>query len=185
MKVISGLLAALLFASPAFAQRDAVSAGLSPEAAGEIFKGAVVDACVPAVTGSGVSGLSAAQRGRLQPTNDPETRKQAGAGPDETVWDVVDGKGVVTVRERAGRCVVSVYGPAAVDTISRVAQALVGPPGFQRMAAPVAAPNGLGQTLYFSSNGRAVMVQLAGSEPGMPGHQSRFSVVTATVFVAQ
>jgi hypothetical protein len=185
MKAIAVLLASVLAAFPAVAQPPAVSPDLSPEVAAEVFKSAVSEACVPAVTGGGISALPEAQRGRLRPTNDAETRKQAGAGPDETVWDVMDGKGVVTVRERSGRCVVSVYGPAAAKTIASVAQALIGPPGFQRMAAPAVEANGMGQTLYFSSNGRAVMVKLSGSEPGMPGHQSRFSVVTATVFLAQ
>jgi hypothetical protein len=32
--------------------------------------------------------------------------------------------------------------------------------------------------------GKRLMVQLNGSEPGMPGHKSRFSVVTATVFAS-
>lgn len=185
MKVYVSLVAAALLACPAFAQPPAVSPDLSPAAAGEVFKSTVTEACVPAVTGGGVSSLPESQRGKLRPTNDPETRKQAGAGPDETVWDVMDGKGVVTLREKSGRCVVSVYGPAAAQTIASVAKALSGPPGFQRMAAPTNDPGGMGQTLFFSSNGRAVMVQLKGSEPGMPGHQSRFSVVTATVFVAQ
>ncbi len=179
----SSIAAALLLAAPAHAQRAAVSADLSPEAAGDIFRNAVVEACVPAVTGNGVSGLSATQRGRLQPTNDAETRRQAGAAPDETVWDVVDGKGVVTVREKAGRCVVSVYGPAAMPTMMNVAQGLTGGSGFERLAG--GAGGGISQTLSRSSGGKSVMVQLTGSEPGMPGHQSRFSVVTATVFVAQ
>lgn len=179
MRAIYGLLAVLLVSAPAYSQRAAVSANLSPEAAGEIFRNAVVEACVPAVTGNGVSGLSATQRGRLQPTNDAETRQQAGAAADETVWDVVDGKGVVTVREKRGRCVVSVYGPPAAPTIIGVSQAL---PGFERLAST---GQGLGQTLSASVNGKSVMVRLAGSEPGMPGHQSRFSVVTATVFIAQ
>ena len=169
-------------AGPAFAQRDAVASSLSPEAAGEAFKSALANVCVPAVTGSGVSGLSAAQRGSLQPTNDVETRRQAGAGPDETVWDVMDGKGVVTVREKAGRCVVSVYGPAAAATVMSVGQGLAGSSGFERLAS---GGGGIGQTLSGSLNGKRVMVQLSGSEPGMAGHQSRFSVVTATVFVAQ
>jgi hypothetical protein len=176
------MLVAGLMSAPAFAQRDAVSSALSPEAAGEIFRSAVVDACVPAVTGGGVSGLTATQRGRLQPTNDAEMRKQAGAAAEETVWDVMDGKGVVTVREKTGRCVVSVYGPPAAATVVGVAQDLVGQHGFERLAGGVQS-GGIAQTLYLSSNGRRVMVQLSGSEPGMPGHQSRFSVVTATVFV--
>jgi len=181
MRVISVVVFTLLLAAPAHAQRAAVSADLSPEEAGQVFREAVVDACVPAVMGSGVSGLSAAQRGRLQPTNDAETRKQAGAAPDETVWDVMDGKGVVTVREKAGRCVVSVYGPAAAPTIQNVAQSLARSSGFERLAS---ASPGLGQTLAMMSGGRRVMVQLVGAEPGIAGHQSRFSVVTATVFVA-
>ena len=181
MRATAFFLVALL-AAPAFAQREAVSADLSPEAAADVFRSAVTEVCVPAVTSGGVSALPEAQRGKLRPTNDPETRRQAGAGADETVWDVMDGKGVVTLREKAGRCVVSVYGPAVVQTIARVAQELVGPPGFQRMATPSVEPGGMGQTLHFSSDGRAVIVQLKGSEPGMPGHQSRFSVVTATVF---
>ncbi|MDP3493202.1 MAG: hypothetical protein Q8R82_08805 [Hyphomonadaceae bacterium] len=185
MRVISAVVFTMLLAAPAYAQRDAVSADLSPEAAAGVFRSAVADVCVPAVLGNGVSALSSAQRGMLRPTQDAETRKQAGASPDETVWDVMDGKGVVTVREKAGRCVVSVYGPPAAATIQTVAQALVGPPGFQRLAQPVIAANGLGQTLQFSYDGRAVVAQLTGSEPGMAGHQSRFSVVTATVFRAQ
>ena len=66
--------------------------------------------------------------------------------------------------------------------MQKVAQALTGAAGFQRLASPA---SGVGQTLQAASNGRSVMVQLAGSDPGMVGHQSRFSVVTATVFVAQ
>lgn len=185
MKAMAVLVAGVLTASPAFAQPPAVSPDLSPAAAGEIFRSTVTEACVPAVTGGGISSLPESQRGKLRPTNDPDTRKQAGAGPDETVWDVMDAKGVVTLRETSGRCVVSVYGPAAAQTIASVAEGLTGSPGFQRMAAPTNEPGGMGQTLYVSSNGRAVMVQLKGSEPGMPGHQSRFSVVTATVFVAR
>ena len=117
MRIAFLALVAVLVGAPAFAQRGSVSPDLSPEAAGEAFKQAVVDACVPAVTGSGVSGLSAAQRGSLQPTNDAATRKQAGAAPDETVWDVMDGKGVVTVREKESVCIVSVYGAPAKATI--------------------------------------------------------------------
>ncbi|MFT3723203.1 MAG: hypothetical protein QM773_06410 [Hyphomonadaceae bacterium] len=184
MKAMAVLLAGVLAASAAFAQPPAVSPDLSPEVAAEIFRNAVTETCVPAVRGGGVSALPEAQRGRLQPTNNPETRQQAGAGPDETVWDVMDGKGVVTLREKAGRCVVSVYGPAASKTIASVAQALTGPAGFERLTA-TQSPGALGQTLSASAGGKSVMVRLTGSEPGTPGHQSRFSVVTATVFLAQ
>lgn len=184
MRRFAGLVVALLLAPSALAQRDAVSADLSPEAAAEVFKRTLLDVCVPAAAGGGVSAMPAAQAGKLRTTNDAATRKQAGASPDDTVWDVMDGKGVVTIHERKGRCVVSVYGPPAVKTIADVAAAMEAAPDFQRLAgAPP--PDGLSQNMFFGSGGRSAMVQLKGSEPGMPGHLSRFSVVTATVFVGQ
>jgi hypothetical protein len=177
-------LAAGLAARPASAQREAISSSLSPEAVAQAFRNAVVEVCTAAVTGEGVGALPAARRGEVRPTSDPEMRRQAGAAPDETVWDVMAARGVVTIHERKGRCVVSAYGPAARDTIAATAQALIGPPGFQRMAQPAISKNGLEETLSFSFNGRAVIARLSGSEPGMPSHKSRFSVVTATVFIA-
>ena len=177
MRPIALALCAGLLASPAFAQRDAISPSLSPEAAASAFHDAVTGICVPAVAGGGVNALPAAARAKLQASSDANTRQQVGAAADETVWDVVSAKGVVLIREKRGRCVVSVYGPPVVPTILNVAQGLAGSAGFERLAqAPP--PNGFGQTL----TGKGVMVQLNGSEPGMPGHRSRFSVVTATVF---
>ena len=167
MRPVVLALAALLAASPGLAQREAISSALSPEAVAGVFRNAVVDVCVPAVTGGGLRALPEAQRGKLQLTTDPDMRRQAGALPDETVWDVMAARGVVTIRERKGRCVVSAYGAAARETIAATAQALVGPPGFQRMAQPVISANGLAETLSFSSDGRAVIAQLSGSEPGM------------------
>ena len=171
----------VLACGPAQAQRAAVSADLSPEAAGEAFKQAVVSVCLPAVGGGGVSSLAAAREGKVQPTQDAETRRQAGAAADETVWDVADARGVVTVREKAGRCVVSVYGPATGPTMSDATLALL-VRGFEALAGPA---GGFKQMLIGNSNGKRVTVQLAGIEPGSPGNQSKFSVVTATVFAAQ
>lgn len=98
--------AALAVALPAYAQRTAVSAQLSPEAAGEAFGRAVSEVCVPAVSGNGVSSVAPAREGKLSPTQDAEMRRQAGAEADETVWDVAEARGVVTVREKGGgaRC---------------------------------------------------------------------------------
>ncbi len=173
--------ALVLAAAPALAQRSAVSAELSPEMAGAAFSRAVMDVCVPAVAGAGVSSLGVAREGGVSPTQDAVTRKQAGAETDETVWDVAEARGVVTVREKAGRCVVSVYGPASAPTIMGAMQALGGA-GFEPMMGKA---DGFAQTLLGSQGGKRVSVQLVGSEPGSAGHQSRFSVVTATVFVAQ
>jgi hypothetical protein len=173
-----------LAANPAVAQRDAISSSLSPEAAAKAFQDTVTGICVPAVAGGGLSTLPAGARAKLQASSDPVTRQQSGAAADENVWDVLSSKGVVVVREKPGRCTVSVYGPPAMTTIMTLAGALtVSPYGFERL---VAAPptNGLSQSLTRMENGKRLMVLLTGSEPGMPGHKSRFGVVTATVFVA-
>lgn len=179
----SGLLlaAAIGVSAPAFAQRAAVSEDLSPEVAGEAFRGAVVDGCVQAVSVSGLSAVAAARDGRLQPTQDSETRRQAGAGAGETVWEVAEARGVVTLRETAGRCIAAVYGPAAAPTMMSVAQALSAA-GFEAMAGPASPSGGFTQTLVGLSGGKRVTVQLSGAEPGAPGNRSTFSVVTATVF---
>jgi hypothetical protein len=185
MRIASGLVAGLMLAaSPAAAQREAISPSLSPEAAATAFQDALVGTCVPAVVGGGgVSALPAAAKAQVQSSSDANTRQQIGAAADENVWDVVSAKGVVMIREKAGRCVVSVYGPPVVPTILNVAQSLSGSAGFERLvSAPP--PNGFGQSLMKVENGKRLMVQLNGSEPGMPGHRSRFSVVTATVFAA-
>ncbi len=181
MRALAIAAAAMLVAFPASAQRTAVSAGLSPEMAGEIFGKAVIEACVPAVAGNGVSGLAAARDGGVTPTQDAEMRRQAGAAAGETVWEVTEARGVVTVREAAGRCTVSVYGPAAAPVILQVGAMLETSHGFERLAST----QGLGLSLMRSEGGKRVMVKLAGAEPGAPGHESRFSVITATVFVAQ
>lgn len=175
------LVAAMAAAFPVHAQRPAVSAQLSPEQAGAAFAQAVSDICVPAVSGNGVSALAAAREGRISPTQDVDARRQAGANPDETVWELTDVRGVVTVRERAGRCVVSVYGPASAPTVIGAMQLLTGR-GFEAM---VGQGSGSIQTLLGESGGRRVSVQLSGAEPGSPGHQSRFTVVTATVVAIQ
>ena len=172
---------AVLAAAPAYAQRSAVSAELSPEMAGAAFSRAVMDVCVPAVAGAGVSSLDAAREGGVSPTQDAVMRRQAGAEADETVWDVAEAKGVVTVREKAGRCIVSVYGPASGPTIMGAMQALGGA-GFESMMGKA---DGFTQTMLGARGGKRISVQLSGAEPGSAGHQSRFSVVTATVFVAQ
>jgi hypothetical protein len=53
--------------------------------------------------------------------------------------------------------------------------------GLERLAA-AASPTGLGASLFKVDGTRRLQVMISGSEPGMPGHKSRFSVVTATVF---
>ena len=117
------LLTAVLMglALPASAQREAISSALSPEVAAEAFTDAVLNTCIPAAAGNGVSGLPPGVRSRLQSSSDAETRRQAGATANETVWDVLAAKGVVVVHERPGRCVVSVYGPPAMQTVMGLA----------------------------------------------------------------
>lgn len=183
MKAVSVVVLAMTLAAPAYAQRDAVSADLSPEIAGQVFARTVAEVCVPAVSGYSISSLSAAREGKLRPTQDAETRKQAGAEAGETVWDVMDGKGVVTVREKAGRCVVSVYGAPAKATVAGTAQALAAVPGARGVKTT---PDGdLKSMTTFEVGPRPVVAHVEGSEPGSPGHQSKFSVVTARVLRGQ
>lgn len=175
----SAIVLAMLLAGPANAQRDAVSASLFPEAAAEAFTSAVRDVCVPAISGNGISSLAAARTGKVQPTQDNATRRQAGAAPDETVWDVADARGVVTVRENEDECVVTVYGPKVAETIAGVVRALM-TDGFGVVRTPEdeqRAP----QDLLGRVDGRSIAVRLIGAEPGAPDHQSRFAVVTATI----
>jgi hypothetical protein len=174
---------ACLAAGPAYAQRPAIEPSLSPEMAAGAFNDAVTGACVPAVVSAGGwDGLPPTVKMRVEASSDAATRKQIGADDDEKVFDVLFAKGVVFVRQKPGRCTVSVYGPPAMATVVSLSQLLTGAPyGFQRLAA-APPPNGFGQSLMKIENGKRVMVTLKGSEPGMPGHQSRFSVVTATVF---
>lgn len=166
-------------AAPQQSDRLAVSPALSPQDAGDAFEQTVMDVCVSGVSsGRGVAQLPDA-RENLSQSDDPQTRQQAGAGADETVWDVQTGRGVVTVREKPGRCAVSVYGPPAAPTVIMMAAKLASA-GFERMA--MSGRGGLSQSLQRTQNGRQVQVILTGSDPGAPGHNSRFSVVTATVF---
>jgi hypothetical protein len=180
MRIAGLAILAVLLAAPAVAQRPAVSAALSPEAANAAFNDAVVTACIPAVAGSGIGGIAAPARAKLAVSTDADTRKQAGAAADETVWDVLAARGVVTIHEKQGRCVVSVYGPPAVPAIIGLSQVLATKHGFERLATTT----GTGQTLMKTDNGKRLMILIKGSEPGMPGHASRFTVITATVFLA-
>ncbi len=181
MRILAGLvLAATVTVGGAQAQRSAVAADLSPEKAGAAFSQAVLDVCVPAAAGNGVSSRAAAREGRVQPTQDADTRRQVGAQASETVWDVVAARGVVVAREGQGRCTVSVYGPAVGPTILSATQAL-SRGGFEALVGAGSAS----QTLLGTRDGKRISVQVSGMEPGAPGHQSRFSVVTATVTVVQ
>lgn len=173
------ILVAIAASGAAHAQRSAVSADLSPEVAGQVFRQTIADVCVSAVAGNGVSSLGAARDGRLSPTQDADTRRQAGASANETVWDVAAARGVVTVRESGGRCSVSVYGPSVASTIMGATQALSGD-GFEALAG-----DGFRQGLLGERGGKRVSVQLSGVEPGAQGHQSRFSVITAAVTLVQ
>lgn len=179
MKVISAIGLALLLAAPAHAQREAVSPDLSPEIAGQVFARTVVEICVPALSGYNIADVSSVKEGKLRKTQDAETRKQAGAEADETVWDVMDGKGVVTVREKAGRCAVSVYGAPAKATVDGATAALKSARGASGVSAVTLAD--LKTRTKLEIGPRSVVADVTGSEPGSPGHQSKFSVVTATV----
>lgn len=169
----------MLAAAPALAQRPAISADLAPSDVANAFESAVIDACAPAIAkGGSVSSLGLG--GRISATSDPATFQQAGAAPGEAVFDVNGAKGVVTIRESSGRCIVSAYGPAAGSSLKALA-ARLSAGGFERMANQTT-PAAFTESLAKTSGGKRIQVSLRGSDPGMQGHQSRFSVLTATVF---
>lgn len=183
MRLPGPVLVACLAASPAFAQREAVSPALSPEMAAGAFQDAVTSACIPAVSYSrGWDGLAPTVQARLEPSSDAATRRQIGAEADEAVFDVAEAKGVVFIRQKPGRCTVSVYGPPAMATIMNLAGLLKGAPHSFESLVQAPPPNGFGQSLMKVDGGKRVMIQIRGSEPGMTGHQSGFTVITATVF---
>jgi hypothetical protein len=69
-----------------------------------------------------------------------------------------------------------------MSTVITLAGLLAGPPhNFERLAS-APPPSGFCQTLTRTDGGRRIMAVLSGADPGTPGHESRFSVVTATVF---
>ena len=173
------VLGCALLTPTASAQREAISTTISPEIAGQAFRDAVIEGCVAAVSsGQRVANVPGGGA-RFAATTDSDTRREAGAGSDETVWDVTAARGVVTIKEKQDRCTASVYGPPAAMTVMTLGQQLAAA-GFERLAATQAP--GISQSLYKISNGRRIQVTISGSEPGMPNHKSRFSVVTATVF---
>lgn len=188
MNLRSGLIlaAALLAAAPAHAQgvlREAIPARLEPADAESLFGAAVAEVCVPAVSqGVRVAQLPMEARAGFRVTRDPQTRAEVGAGPEETVWEAVEAGRVVTIRETSGRCTVLAYGPPAALALSRLAGRLAGETEPLERLMPTPGRTGLAQSLFRRAEGRRVQVILDGAEPGMPGHRSQFSVVSATVF---
>jgi hypothetical protein len=170
--------AALALVAPAHAQRPAIASDLSPEAASVAFEDTVINACLVAVGGG--QRIGQVGSGRLEPSRDVEVARQLGAAPGDGVWEAVAARGVVAVKESEGRCTVSVYGPRAQPVMAALSAKLVAA-GFERLAAPA---QGLHQSLQRAGGGRRVQAMITGSEPGMPGHLSRFPVVTATLFAS-
>jgi hypothetical protein len=171
-------------AGASFAQdRSAISADISPEAAAAAFEEALKEICIPAIAeGVRTAQLPEEARALLVVNRDPVAREEIGARPEETVWDVVSAQGVVRVRETFGRCTISAYGPPAAATLTEISRQMAeGPSRFERLAS-TAGRSGLAQSLSRADERRRVQVILDGSEPGMPGHASRFSVLSATVF---
>jgi hypothetical protein len=186
--VILGLAAALISGAPSLAQtglHPAISPSLSPQDVASAFEDAVVGICAPAVvSGTRLAALAPAIRARLSRSSDPDAARQVGAEAGDGVWEVIAAKGVVRIREHDGRCVVSAYGPPAAATLAQVARRLQGSgQGFERLAPTPGVP--ASEALVRAAGAKRVQVMLQGSEPGMAGHKSRFSVLTATVFAVQ
>jgi len=184
-RLIAVLALGLASGAPAHAQtgqHPAISPNLSPQDVASAFADGVVEVCAPAVvSGKGLIALAPAVRARLVRASDPDAARQVGAEAGDGVWDVVSAKGVVRIREHDGRCVVSAYGPPAAATLAQIARRLeASGQGFERLAPTPGV--GASEALVRTAGGARVQVMLQGSDPGMPGHKSRFSVLTATVF---
>lgn len=163
--------------------RAAVSSRLTTDDVAAAFADAVVKVCAPAVlSGRRLSALDAETRRMVAATNDPAARQQAGAEKADQVWDVLAGRGVVTIAEREGRCTVSAYGPPAAPALAAAAERLeASGQGFERL---FATPNSssVNEALVHAAPGHRVQATMTGAEPGMPNHRSRFSVISATIF---
>jgi hypothetical protein len=169
--------AAIALAPMAHAQAPAISPDLSPEVASAAFEDAVLNGCVKAVASSTRIGQLADMKGKVQASNDQERRHQVAAGDEDAVWDVVAARGVVIIKDSDGRCSVMVYGPRAAPAMMALSQKLVAA-GFTRMAS-----SGVGrQSLMRAAGGKRIQATIAAIEPGSPGNQSRFPVITASFF---
>ncbi len=184
--VLASCAALCVASAPTYAQgvlREAIPVTLGPADAERLFGEAVSTICVAAISqGIRVAQLPMDVRSEFAVTRDPQTRAEVGATPEETVWEAVDASRVVTIRETSGRCIVMAYGPPAAMALSRLAGRLSGDAApFERLM-PSPGRTGLAQSLMRRAEGRRVQVLFDGSEPDMPGHRSRFSVISATVF---
>jgi hypothetical protein len=183
--VVAALIAALGSGAPVLAQvplHEAISPSLSQQDVAAAFEAAVVDICAPAViAGQRLSAAAPGIRARIAAASDADAARQVGAEAGDSVWEVAAARGVVRIRERNGRCMVSAYGPPAATTLGQVARRLAASgQGFERL---VATPGpGAAESLVRRAGDSRVQATLGGSEPGMQGNRSRFSVLTATVF---
>jgi hypothetical protein len=152
------------------------AAGLTPAQVSRGFVEAIVQGCAAALeAGKPISEIAGAVI--VHDDERPASMKPRNGG---TAWAPASAKGIVMIDEAPAACEVSAYGPPVEVTIGMVKEALTAK-GY--MPAPSVAP---GRGFFFANlgkqaNGRSLLVQLSGSEPGAAGTLSRFSTLSAKV----
>lgn len=96
-------------------------------------------------------------------------------------WEVTSARGVVIIVEPTEiECNVTAYGPRVRETFDRVAETLAAEFGFSELNL-AQTPSASIREFARTPEGILLGVHLDGSEPGMPNHHSRFSVLAAFV----
>jgi hypothetical protein len=147
------------------------------------FRNGVRDYCAPAVLEAlPLDQWPAARRAGLS-VAEPAARTFLHAAETDKVWNVAPGAGAVFIVEKTpGECLVTTYGPPLVPTFKTVGEALIAEPLAMRPVKPPPLPDAMILRLVkLIGTDTAVVVDLIGSEPGMPGHASRFTDMTAFV----
>lgn len=165
----------------------AVSAGqaqaMTPAAVSAAFQEGVAKYCLEsALRGGGIGALPAELRAGIAPSTEDMRDMVRASNPSGPIWDVLSGKGIVVISEpSADVCEVVAYGAPVKATFKGALKAAT-----KREPALKAVPvtpgyNPIVHRLETVEGGAKVTLDLAGAEPGTPGHLFRFSMLTGKV----
>ncbi len=160
--------------------RPAAAQGVSAEQVATGFVEAI-ELCVSAkAAGVGVSDFGGSDRARVAEAG-IGARQFVNAPEGRPAWEVMSARGVVIIVEPTeSECNVTAYGPRVRETFDRVAETLAAEFGFSELNL-AQTPSASIREFARTHEGILLRVRLDGSEPGMPNHYSRFSVLAAFV----
>jgi hypothetical protein len=150
--------------------------GLSAAVVAQGFSDAVIAGCADAAEAG--KSIEALKSPAIVPDNGPRGPLTPGA----KAWAPVKGQGIVTIDETSSSCMVSAYGPPVEDTFREVSEALKAR-GYLAIPGAPEPPKLFSARLEKLMEGKTVMVNLSGNEPGAAGRMSRFSTLLAIVRV--